>query len=420
MRTFLTHHYRKNIRRIKLVVTGVVDFLIYVLSPKRKIDISKEGHRTYLFLVHDLPPHFARLVKWMRRSANVNAVLLVAESGEFTDFNTERFSQIFTFRSTWQLRHKMSVLKGYDIIYTSGAIAWPMRIAMEKSSAPVVYDVKDTYIVNYGFNPPQLYMRLDLKNEKYAFIHADGVVSQSIEAYFAYRYYQIPKRPPALFFPLYCDDDYCVSGPPAYPAEEIHLVYVGGFYGSASSKAHFGNEIFFDIIDKFTSQRVHFHLYPAPRINKSIVQEYREYAKKTPYLHVHDPIRQDRLAEEISQYHFGLIPFFDERTTRLKAKRERATALKIFNYIEAGLPVLISNHVVFEKWLVSRYGSAIGIEARDLDRIREIVESCNYSALRSQVLVKRQNILLSEHIHRFLHFCDKIISTSRNQTDSKS
>jgi hypothetical protein len=91
-------------------------------------------------------------------------------------------------------------------------------------------------------------------------------------------------------------------------------------------------------------------------------------------------VRQDVLAEEISQYHFGLVPFFNERTKRLNAKRERGTALKIFNYLEAGLPVIIANHCVFEKWM-ARYRVQWN-RTTDLGRLRTMIESFDYATLR--------------------------------------
>jgi hypothetical protein len=170
--TTLSHHLRKNLNRIRIILNAVVDCLTYYLAPKKQIDISKEGYETFLFLCHDLPPHFPRMVKWMQRNMKLHPVLVVVKRGEFSEFNIEYFEQIFTYRTIWQLRRLLSGLKGYDLMYTSGAVAWPMRTGIEVSDT-VIFDVKDTYIVNYGFHPPQLYMKLDLKNEKYAFMHAD-------------------------------------------------------------------------------------------------------------------------------------------------------------------------------------------------------------------------------------------------------
>ncbi len=412
IRIILAHHIRKNINRVRIIFNAIVDCIIYYIAPRKNINISKDGYQTYLFLCHDLAPHFPRMVKWICRNKKLNPVLLVVQRGNISEYNIEYFSKVITYRSIWQLRQRLRDLKGYDLLYTTGAVAWPMRVGIEKSIAPVICDVKDTYIVNYGFNPPQLYMKLDLKNEKYTLEHSHGIVSQSIEAWFAYRFYGIQKRPPSLFFPLYCDDDYCVTNETKYGNSEVHLVYVGAIYGSSASKAHFGNEILFNVIDRFSAQSIHFHIYPSPSIRQAVIQEYKAYALKTPFLHIHDVVSQDALAGEISQYHFGLIPFFNERTKRLTAKRERSTTLKMFNYLEAGLPVIVSNHCHFQKWLISRYGHAIGIEEQDLDRLRSMIESLDYANLRKEALQKRQQALLSHHIPRLITFCDAIVGAS--------
>ena len=87
-----------------------------------------------------------------------------------------------------------------------------------------------------------------------------------------------------------------------------------------------------------------------------------------------------------------------------KEKYKYATSLKLFNYIEAGLPVLVSKDLTYQSWIISRYGAGIVVGKSDMTRMKHVITAQDYSALVAGLLRRREEISLRVHIPRLLTF----------------
>ena len=183
---------------------------------------------------------------------------------------------------------------------------------------------------------------------------------------------------------------------------------MGEVAGSFRDPKQFGIIQFQYIIEEFKKQKIHLHLYAAPGTLPDDINEYKNIEKQNPFLHMHPTVHQSKLAQELSQYDFGLIPFFFKDTIHSWEKFKYSTSLKLFNYAEAGIPIISTKDIVFQSWIVERYGMGITINKSDIPDLKSIIGKTDYSLLLKNIEKNRPAISLSRHLPRLLEFYKKI------------
>lgn len=415
MRNRLRLIYQKNFLRIKTVVLEVFDFILFWIGPALRLyPIVESDKPLILFLGDSLQARIPRMARYINQESTFHTELLIKSGKDFKVFDTDTFSRVITYRSRWHLRR---ILKGAspDAVHLIHAFTLPsyqIKDAITHTDIPVIMDVQDMHISYFGLNSPKLYMKVDMPYESYSIKHSAGIVSQSIELTNACREYQIDSRPPTLFFPVYCDDDQILVPEKQTPSADIHVVYAGSISGSFQDDKHFGSMKLFWLIEAFARQKIHFHIYPSPtiRFRDLILQEYQEWDDQEPYFHLHESVSQQQLGKELSQYQYGLLPFFLEDTGRSANKLGLGSSQKLYNYIEVGLPVIISEDLRFQSWMATRYGGGIQVKKTDFDRMRELMEEKDYSERIDHLIRNREKITLGQNITRLINFYQELRS----------
>ena len=415
MKKKLLHSYRKNLLRVRTVWRESIDFLLYWFGARPSLYQQKQGEKPLiLFLGDSLQARIPRMARYLNDEGTFRTELLVKSGKDFNIFQTESFDRVLTYRSRWHLRRILSAIQKEDvhIIHAFTLPSYQIKDAIRFTEVPVVMDVQDMHVSYFGLNTPKLYMKLDLPYESYSIEHSAGIVSQSIELTNATRAYGIQKRPPTLFFPVYCDDTQLLTPPEKVEEDEIHVVYAGSIAGSFQDDHHFGSMKLFWLIEALAGQKIHFHIYPSPtmRFRDLILAEYQEWDDKEPYFHLHESVPQKQLAEELSNYHYGTIPFFLEDTGRSANKLGLGTSQKLYNYIEVGLPVIISEDLRFQAWMSKRYGAGIPVKKQDFHSIRTKLEVVDYADRRSFLLENRTTVTLGNNISRLVKFYQQLRS----------
>lgn len=406
---------QKNILRGQTLILESWDFILYWLLPKPVLyDSIIKGKPLILFLGDSLQARIPRMARYINEEGTFDTELLVKAGKDFNVFDTGTFSKVHTYRSRWHLRR---ILKGIrpeavHVIHAFTLPSYQIKDAITHTKIPVVMDVQDMHISYFGLNSPKLYMKVDMPYEAYSIRHATGIVSQSIELTNACHEYQITERPPTLFFPVYCDDAQILTPPKPNESDEIHVVYAGSISGSFQDDQHFGSMKLFWLIEAFAQQKIHFHIYPSPtiRFRDLILAEYQEWDDKEAYFHLHESVSQQELGKELSQYHYGLLPFFLEDTGRSANKLGLGSSQKLYNYIEVGLPVIISEDLRFQSWMARRYGGGIQVKKSDFTHIRELLREKNYSERIDHLIQNREKITLGQNIPRLLNFYQELRS----------
>lgn len=387
-------------------LSSFFDFFLYVLSvPVLGISKIKTGKKAVVYLGEQLPPRIPRIAKWVRRSGEYFTILVCSKRGFFEKFSNNEFDAVFLFRNKWHLQRILKQLPGISLIHAFAPKSHYPNIARQTVTAPFIIDMQDVYSIYYGLNPTLGWLKNELPHERACLEFADGVVAHSLEPNVAYRKYGITKKPKTIFFPLYCDDDVFQNNDKQLDPDNIHLVYAGGVAGSHRNPKQYGNIQFHQIINTLSKQKIHFHIYPSPSNIRADYEEYEEIAKQNSFFHFHEPISQDQLAKELSKYHFGILFFFRGESEQSADKLKYATTQKLFNYLEAGIPILVSKDLGYQSWMVERNGTGIVLPGKgSVDKLSEIIFKNNYASLVSQVIESRYKLSLKKNIRRLLDF----------------
>ncbi len=388
------------------VGTSLFDAIFwYVHLPLLKIPgRAEKDKKRIVFIGELLPPRTPRMAKWIIRSGNYSAVLVCSKRGFVEKFSDPCFEASFLFRNKWHLRRILRAIPDVSLLHSFAPKSYYPDIARQSLHVPFIHDMQDVYATYYGLNPSLPWLKRELPHEQACLEQANGVIGQSLEPNVAYRKYKTRKKPPNLFFPLYCDDDvFCANTKMLIP-DDVHLVYAGGVAGSHRNPKQYGNIQFQALIKTLTDQKLHFHIYPSPSNVRADYEEYENMAKENPFFHFHEPVAQQNLAKELSKYHFGILPFFKELSEQSDDKLKYATTLKLFNYLEAGIPVIVSKDLGYQSWILERYSCGIGIKLEDIPSVSSLFNPDNYKALKKSVLNTRNKLSLGRQIPRLLHF----------------
>lgn len=394
-------------------LTSAGDWLLFSLAiPIGSSNI--EGDKTVVYVGEFLPPRIPRLAKWMKRYGAYTTVLVCHKRGFIEKFSNPNIDYVFLFRNKWHLKRIIKSIKNPYIMHGFAPKSKFPYIAMETlkkcdSSSPFIIDYQDVFVTYYGKTPTMRWLQHELPFEEGCFRYSDGVVAHSLEPCEGMKEWKVKKPGKRIFFPLYADNDYFCNNEKKFSDGELHLVYAGGIYGSHRDKKHYGNAQLHWLSNYLQPQKVHLHIYPSPSVIGADYEEYAEMAKTNPYLHLHPSVSQSKLAEELSKYHYGLMPFFTNDSQQSDVKFQYATTLKLFNYAEAGIPILVAADVIYQSWLVDRYRLGISVKTKDdFKDMQKLIGIKPYSEQVLSVVKNRDGLSLKEHMPRLIAFYEKI------------
>ncbi len=413
----LKSKYIKFKKLLNFYITSLIDFLINKTSTKIDIWTKKQEIKRILFISEDVRIDILRYFEALNSSNKFEVVMLITHSNLDHLFIDAGFESVSFFRNDWDFRNQLNSLGQFDLVHGFTRRCRALEILIKEYEIPNVISVKDTSVSSFGINPPRWYLRREIPSEKFVFENTDGILAESLEVCHAFRLFKIEIKPIRIYFPNYCLASNIVSSISRISDNEIHLVYVGSVSGSQTSKADHGNIQLHWLIDTLNEQKVHFHIYPNPNMVRVDYEEYFNMSIALPYFHMHESVKPELMNKEISKYHFGVIPFFHEDTKRANEKRYYSSSLKIFNYAESSLPMLISKDMGHQRWLMERYGLAIGVDKKDFHNLKSILNSYDNIDLINNLKIQREKLTLGNQIHRATDLYKKIIKNKLNQLD---
>ncbi|MFC2100991.1 hypothetical protein ACFLRZ_04090, partial [Bacteroidota bacterium] len=365
--------------------------------------------KVIVFIGNQLPPRISRISKWIRKGdENIRTILLCYKSGYYKMFSNKDWNLQISFRNKYHLKRLINNINNIYLVHAFAPKSYYPYIILKNFNFPFIIDYQDVIATYYGLNSKLKWVQNELPIEKYCFANAHGIVAQSPEPIIGFRTYRITNKPKNIFFPLYCDDDQLINKSKELVLNDIHLVYAGGVAGSHRKKSQYGHIQFHKLISDLSAQKINLHIYPSPSNLKADYEEYQKIASKNPYFHFHDPIPNENLTTELSKYHFGILPFLLSETKQTTTKFKNANALKLFNYMEAGIPIIVSNDLHFQKHIVLRYHSGFAFDFNEAIKLKESIKLINYDKLSQDIIINRNSISLKHQISRLLRFYDLI------------
>jgi hypothetical protein len=386
-------------------MSSVVDWILLLINlPVGSLQgISSSGKKVIIFVGDRVILRSSRIAKWVKRTGDFSTILLCHKLYFVEKFSNDEWDRVLLYRNRFHLLRIIRQLKDVYLFHGFAPSCYYPDLVRQHVKAPFIIDMQDVYACYYGLNPAIRWIKAELPHEKNCLQFSDGLIAHSLEPNVALRKYGKIK-PPSLFFPLYCDNDYFHANKKSLDIDDIHFVYAGGVASSMRDKAQYGAIQFHDLIRVLSNQHIHFHIYPSPTNFKADYTEYEQMSKYSEYFHFHHSVSQDQLASELNKYHFGLLPFFQINSGQSAEKFKYATTLKLFNYIEAGIPILVSEDLVYQNWMVKRNNAGLTLRQDDIFHLKEFISSIDYDALVARLIGKREEISLKIHIPRLFRF----------------
>lgn len=199
-----------------------------------------------------------------------------------------------------------------------------------------------------------------IATEKFCLENADALCCRNIETQYAKRYmgYRYRKR---LFFPEYC---WNIPSPPTkLPIVDgsLGIANVGNLHVNLDmpltnpANYHLGLAVGLAYHHKFKT-----FLYFIPlRWTTRLAQRLTRFLAANPLVYFRS-VPYERLIYELQiQCHAGLmcLPAVDASKAEpyVQRKREYTAANKVFDYIDAGIPIIMDSDIKFLYWFVQRY-----------------------------------------------------------------
>lgn len=251
----------------------------------------------------------------------------------------------------------------------------------------------------------------DLKAEEYCMKNADGLVERGYELiYFKEKTdYTFSKK--CLRFL-----DYCSSYPVKNSFHEGRLsLCVATGIPKQSDPYYRGMMVLADLCEKNDCE---FHVYPTVK-DDDFYKECIDKSNSSNCFFFHDPVKYEVLADTLSQYDYGVIPYelsIDEHnnvfayenatltTTVLKYKY--TVSNHYFDFLDAGLPIIGTIPLVFTEYLES-LGVLLrwGLDEYDFEYLVR-----NRNRLKENVIKAKKLLNIDNHIDRLIYFYDTLQS----------
>lgn len=247
------------------------------------------------------------------------------------------------------------------------------------------------------------------EEEKYCFENVKGIVFKGPENtldYYRENNYKIKAKELSWFD--HADQDHFI--PENFPKlsdedGELHMVYTGNI----SVNPEINYIYYIPLAEALSQQKIHLHIYPNPYQFKTS-RIYRSLDQNSNYFHFHAPVPQKDLAKEIAKYDWGLWIHSAQKSTRTQLSKIKIGMVnKLFSYLEAGLPVIVSDSRTYGKKIVEENNIGFSINDADWDKFAEKIAGFNYKELIDTVLRVRMQYSLQKNGYRLAEFLNKII-----------
>lgn len=413
---------KQSVRRYKV---GGVKAVFHNPGRKQLINrINTPSHKKKILYITITPSfNLLRQSIYIQKNGNYETILLM-ESPWLLKLMEQHFDAVYIYDTYYELANILKEVKPY-LVHVQGSMLGSdflcifAKLLSETKTIFEFYDVpslcasKEDSINAWGKKNSEL----GFFSEQFVCENADGII-------FGYSHIAADKlknryniKSPLLEFHSYVCDEFVANGNNIKYSQgdgKIHLVYGGTVTTSILPKKIFGYE-FLDLVKEITNQGICFDIYTTPHTSpikfELLYSDYISFSKKNDLFRFMKGLFLDEASHAFSKYDFGIIAYlFNQGTFSDESNATRIPA-KFFLFLEAGLPVIISEEFEYVSTLVREYEIGIVVSQNDIYNLSAIIPTYDYKKLKNNVLAARNKLSMETHINRLLQFYEEVVKT---------
>jgi hypothetical protein len=238
---------------------------------------------------------------------------------------------------------------------------------------------------NYGYLYGEDLAREDFEGLPAVFTNADGLILNHTEKEMKALKKKHERENHVIQFHEYVYDAFCTERG-VQLSKPFSIVYAGSFSPSSDPHPFFGTTQLLRLIQRLTGQGIRFFVYFNPFTNVKLMWDYQFEAKRNPRFELKRGKAPYLVSRDLSSMHFGSLLFDLEGVEVKKGHYGSLLPTKVTLYLEAGLPILVSEELDYVAEIVTSNQIGLVIAKEDIDDLDRILESCDYATLRGNVL----------------------------------
>lgn len=257
---------------------------------------------------------------------------------------------------------------------------------------------------------------LDLAMERYIFHRADGIVHRFPPEVIDRAGVRHGACPPQIEMHQYACPEYIRYADPPGRADDgkLRLVYIGGLIPRSAEHPpemfpEWGHpEAWRHLLEQGFEIDVYNSLFRG--LGEPAMEVFHNLAKEYPEFRLLPGVPQDKLAETISGYDFGLILAEMDRSISWCSddQFDHCVGTKLFAYLEAGLPVIVNAEYGYMTEILERDGMGFGLHSSELATAGPRV--CGFDRQGAVEKIKAFNAVhgMDNEIHRLIGLYEAI------------
>ncbi len=298
---------------------------------------------------------------------------------------------------------------------------WPPFLLAEcitNWEVPVVVDYRDVEEVVFTdtdqackykkINPSQY--AIEEKAREVIYKKASGIIlkeSENVSKFLQDKYNHTPKHQLQYF--QYIIGDKILPKPPE--TSNLGIVYAGNICADPEWHSYPQYVALLNAAKTITAQRLHFTIYNSEDSTGEGYEDFLNLSKENNYFHYKFAVPYQQLIPELSQYDYGYFcldytnsyvesPFFIKETL----------GSKVFTYLEAGLPVIVSKEIGFMAEILNKMGLAIPYLYTELATLKKHLSLIDRDSMLKDIDKTRSKWTHKNNIHKLNKFYDEIIN----------
>jgi len=414
--TRLKKRVKQLLRKYKV---GGLSAIFNNLFSKKVIDRINSTSNKKKILYITITPSFNLLRQsiYIRKTGDYETILLM-ESPWLLKLMERHFDVVHIYDTYYELAQILKEVKPYlihvqgsmlgsDFLCILAKLLSETKIIFEFFDVPSLCVSKEDSIVGWGEKNTEL----GLFAEQYACVNADGIIlGYSCEAADILKQRYNIKSPILEFHTYICNEFISSKKTIKYSQEDgkTHLVYGGNVAPSNLPKKVFADVQLHDLIKEITKQGIYFDIYTTPHVSplkfEQFYSDYIDISKQKTLFRFKEGLFPHEAADEFSRYDFGMMIYLFNQGTFLSESLNTRLPGKFFLYLEAGLPILVSEELKYVSKIVREYEIGIVVSQEDIYNLSQIIPTYDYEKLKNNVITAREKLSMETHINTLLRF----------------